>query len=492
MNFVSGEFIGFLAATIVLYFLFPKKYRFIVLLIANTFFYIFSCGFNFIYLLISIVSVWGAALLMDKFKKHKKLIFILTILLNLGLLIFLKEHNSILGTINKISGNNFSLFDLVVPMGISYYTLVALSYLIEMYLGRAKPFKNFVRVYLAMTFFPLMVEGPIVKVCEVQNELYEGQDFNYNNLKYGYLRMLWGYAKKLVIADRIALVANAVFAGGYGGMTVVLGMVCYAIQIYAEFSGCMDIVLGIAKIFNIPVPENFNVPFASKNVSEFWRRWHITLGRWLKDYIFFPLTMSKFNMKLNLKSHKKLPRFLADVITSFIPLLGVWLLMGIWHGYGWKYIAYGMYWLILIILGMLGKPVFKWIIDKFKVKVDCFSFRLFQIIRTSIFVVIGLSLFRATSISNFFGILGSIWNNTSGSIVDMIGGLPDLYLIIVSVLLLAVVDFVKYKGIKIDEWLEKQNLPFRYIIFLAALFFVLIFGMYGSGYNPSSFIYEGF
>lgn len=492
MNFVSLNFIIFVLLTVLLYYIFPKKIRFIVLFIANTLFYIISCKFNMIYLLISIFSVYFSAILMEKHQKQKKLIFILTVVLNVFLLIFLKEHNHIIETFNKIFNTNMGLLKLAVPLGISYYTLVALSYIIDIYLGRAKSLHNFFKLYLSMTFFPLMLEGPIIKVNEVANSLYEGSSFNYNNFKYGYLRILYGFGKKLIIADRVAVLVDKVFAGGYSGSIIVVAMILYAIQIYTEFSGCMDIVIGIGSLFNIKIPENFKEPFFSKDISEFWRRWHITLGRWLKDYIFFPITMSKFNMKLNIQTHHKLPSFLADAITSFLPLFGVWFLMGIWHGYGIKYIVYGMYYLILILIGMLLKPISDIFIKQMKIKTDCFSFHLFQMIRTSFFVVIGLTLFRTDTIQQFMVILNSIFYSSTNSIVELIGGLHNLNIVIVSLLIVLLVDLVKYKGIKIDEWLEKQNIMFRYIIFIGLLLFVLVYGIYGYGYNPSSFIYGEF
>lgn len=492
MSFVSINFILFLITTILVYYITPKKFRFIVLLLANTSFYFISCGWNILYLLISIVSIYFAGLGISKYKNKKKLIFVGAIILNILLLVFLKEHNYVIKSFNNLFNGNISLLNIAVPLGISYYTLVAISYIIDIYLGRTKPIKNFFKIYLSMTFFPLMIEGPIVKIGEVADSLYEGQKFDYNNLKYGYLRILWGFAKKIVIADRVALVVDKVFAGGYGGLTVVIAMILYVVQIYTEFSGCMDIVLGIGRIFNIKIPENFREPFFSKDISEFWRRWHITLGRWLKDYIFFPLSMNKLNMKINLKTHKKLPRFLADILTSIIPMLGVWLLMGVWHGYGKKYIVYGLYWFVIIIIGMLLKPMFKFIIDKLKIKTECFSYHLFQGLRTFMFVTIGLTLFRTTSIHNFIDVLSSTAKKTTGTATELMGGSSQIILVIFSVILVLLIDIFKYNGIKIDEWLEKQNIVFRYIFFLAALFFVLIFGMYGYGYDSSSFIYGGF
>lgn len=494
MSFVSLEFIGFLILTITLYYTFPKKFRFIVLLIANTVFYIISCKAYSLALFSSILIVYFSALLIGrcKTKTKKKLIFISSILLNLGMLIFFKEHNNIIGTINKLFSKDIKLLNIAMPLGISYYTLVALSYIIDVYLGRQKAVKNFFKIYLSMTFFPLMLEGPIVKVSEVADSLYEGQKFDYNNLKYGYLRILLGYTKKLVIADRVGILVDNVFNTGYVGTINLTAMIFYVIQIYTEFSGCMDIVIGIGRIFNVNLPENFKEPLFSKNINEFWRRWHITLGRWLKDYIFFPITMSKLNMKINMKTHKKLPRFLADTLTSIIPLFFVWSIMGFWHGYGIKYFVYGMYYFVIIILGMLFKPIFDKIITKLKINTKCSSYKLFQMIRTFFFVTIGMGLFRAKSLGSFASMIKGIYKEPKCDINTLIGGTQNLQIAVATFLFIFIIDILKYRGFNIEKWLEEQNLVFRYIVFLVALFFVLIFGMYGYGYNPASFIYGDF
>lgn len=445
----------------------------------------------------SVISVYFSGLAIEKKKSQKvrKAIFLGTIVVNLVILLLFKDYNLFALSLNESFGVRLGLLEIAAPIGISYYTLVAISYLIDIYFKRTQAVRNFAKLSLAMTFFPLMIEGPIVKIKEIVDDLYDGREFDYCAFKYGFLRIVWGFIKKLVIADRVALLVDNVFAGGYTGIPVIVAMLLYAVQIYTEFSGCMDIVLGIGRIFGINIPENFKQPFFSKDISEFWRRWHITLGRWLKDYIFFPLAMSKRNLKINLVSHKKLPRFLADTLTSFIPLFGVWSVMGLWHGYGIKYFVYGMYYFVLILLGMLLKPVFDFIKNKWKVKTDCFSYHIFQSIRTCLLVVIGLTLFRSVSISNFFEIISSAKSVTGLSfdvLLNLMGGIQNWIVVLFSILVVLLIDLMEYNEIKIDEWLEKQNLPFRYAIFLGALFFVLIFGMYGFGYNPASFIYEGF
>ena len=542
MSFVSLSFLIFLGVAIFFYFITPKDARFIILLIANTAFYWIGCQFNIFYLIGSIFSVYIGGLIISKIKDKtklynsniknikkenesikdsneksdiqqlknnqnkikelnkkikkknilKKFIFILIIILNIAMLSILKEHSYIIGHINKYFHTNMVVPKIVVPMAISYYVLIALGYLIDVYLGKIKATKNFLKMYLTMTFFPLMVEGPIIKYQEVADQLWEGQKFNFNNFKYGYLRIVWGYFKKLVIADRVAIYVNTIFTGTHTGFTVFIGMMLYVLQIYSEFSGCMDIVIGIGQIFGIKLPENFKQPFLSKNVSEFWRRWHITLGRWLKDYIYFPAVMSKLNMKITGKAHKKLPKFLADVISNFIPLFLVWLSMGIWHAYGKKYIIYGMYWFTLIILGMLFKPVFDWIIKKLKMKTDCFSWRLFQELRTFLLVTIGLTIFRAPSLHYALQMMKNIFVTGTDEVGKLAGGYPNVNLILVCILVLIVVDLFKDKVKDIPAWMEKQNVIFRYFVFVVALMSVLVFGMYGYGYDPASFIYQGF
>lgn len=514
MSFVSIDFLLLLVISVILYYLVPKKYRFVVLILANIYFYIKSSGWHSLYLLVSIISVYIAGilfaclekkkenlqdlekekkvLLKKKIKSQKHIVLLITILLNIGVLLVLKYDNFFIDIVNNLFKTNISLYHFILPLGISYYTLEAISYIVDTYNQKYDATKNFFKLFLYLSFFPLMVEGPISRFDEIGDSLYNGHCFDYNRFVNGFLRIIWGFTKKLVVADRVGLFVDQIFQGGHSGLVVLVGVILYVIQIYAEFSGCMDIVIGSGSLFGIKLPENFKEPLFSKSIGEFWRRWHITLGSWLKDYIFYPISISKTNLKLNIASHKHLPKFFADFIASCFPLLFVWLIMGFWHGASWKYVLYGMYYFLIMVLGILLKPVFGFIINLFKIKTECFSYHLFQALRTIFFVTIGMTIFRAETFNQALSILSSIFQFSSEPISALSDGYANVILIIVFLMVIFVIDILKYFGVNILDKLNDQNLIFRYLVYLIVVIALLIFGIYGYGYNPSSFIYGGF
>lgn len=514
MSFVSFEFIGLLILSVLLYFVVPKKYRFLVLVITDIVFYVYSSKIYSLYLLGSIISIYLGGIILSKLeakkssysnleidqrkqekrriKKQKRLVLLIVILINLGILLVLKYDNFFIGIVNDLFKTNLSLFKFVLPLGISYYTLEAISYIVDVYNGKYEASNNFLKVFLYLTFFPLMVEGPICRFDEVKEQLYLGHDFDYQRFINGLLRIIWGFIKKLVIADRVGLYVDQVFNGGHSGIIVFLGMILYVIQIYTEFSGCMDIVVGSASLYGIKLPENFKEPLFSKSVSEFWRRWHITLGTWLKDYIFYPVSLSKTNLKLSISAHKKLPKFLGDLITECFPLLFVWVTMGFWHGASWKYILYGLYYFLIMVLEIVLKPVFNYLIKVLHIKVNSLLFIFFQVVRTLLLITIGMTLFRADTFIFATQMIGSIFTTSSESFISLFGGIPNLVIIIISLVIVLIIDIIKYRGHDVLELINKQNIGIRYLIYLSAIIFLLIFGIYGYGYDVSSFIYGEF
>lgn len=357
MQINSIEFILFVMAVLVLYAIFPKKYKYIILLISSYIFYISNSKKLTIFLILSTISVYFIALkiqniddklkislkeITDKDKKkslrkeaksNKKKFLVIGVIINIGILWFLKYSYLFSNFINNLSlfkNYNISIPSLkfLLPLGISYYTLQAVSYIVDVYRGQVKADKNFGKVALFLSFFPQMVEGPIGRYDKLANQLYEPHKITEKNLKYGFELLLWGYFKKMVIADRIAMYANEVFNNylQYNGFVILIGIVCYTIQIYSEFSGGIDIVRGVASLFGITLEENFKRPFYAKSIDEFWRRWNITLGTWLKDYIFYPVSLSKVTTKISSVSEKVFKRtYIAKLIPVAFSLLFVWL-----------------------------------------------------------------------------------------------------------------------------------------------------------------------
>ena len=357
MQINSIEFILFVMAVLVLYAIFPKKYKYIILLISSYIFYFSNSKKLTVFLILSTISIYFIALkiqkindnlkislkgIIDKDKKkgmkkkaksEQKKFLIIGIAINIGILWFLKYaylFSCFFNNISVFKNHNISLpsFKFLLPLGISYYTLQAISYIVDVYRGTITADKNFKKVALFLSFFPQMVEGPIGRYNKLADQLYEPHKITEKNIKYGFYLILWGYFKKMVIADRIAMYANEVFNNytQYNGIVVLIGIVCYTIQIYAEFSGGIDIVRGVASLFGITLEENFRRPFYAKSIDEFWRRWNITLGAWLRDYIFYPVSLSKVTTKISLFSEKIFKRtYIAKLMPVAFSLLFVWL-----------------------------------------------------------------------------------------------------------------------------------------------------------------------
>lgn len=390
----------------------------------------------------------------------------------------------------------------MLPIGISYYTLQAISYIVDVYRGKIEADKNLGRVALFLAFFPQIVQGPIGRYDKLSLQLYEPHNITYKNLTYGAQLMLWGYFKKMVIADRVAMYANAVFnnPSSYSGIVVVLGILAYTLQIYTEFSGGIDIVRGTSEIFGIRLDENFERPFFSKSIDEFWRRWNITLGVWLKDYVFYPISFSKVTMKITSGSKKI---FKNSYITKIIPVafstLFVWLCNGIWHGAGTKYIVYGLYYYILTMIGKIFEPFIQKVVQKFKINTKAFWYKLLQILRTDLLVCIGMTIFRAKDLGTAMAMLKSVFNmNNLNQLftkqVLSLGGIKkgDLFVIVIAFSALLASSIYREKEGSLREFLAKQNLIFRWLIFYLLIFAIVIFGIYGQGYEIQSFIYGQF
>lgn len=530
MIFTSLKFIAFFILTISIYFCIPKKFRWIWLLVCSAYFYISASIKYSLFLIFSILTVYSGALYIDSknrsqekyikdnreklssdekkaYKKsverQKKLMLIIILIINLGILAFLKYYNFGITNLSNIIGKigiNFTptILKLFLPLGISFYTFQLIGYIIDVFRGVAQAEKNIFKFALFASFFLQIMQGPINRYDTLAPQLYTGHEFDYKRVTFGMQRMVWGFFKKLVIADRLAILVDTVWADypSYAGIQISIAVVMYAFQIYADFSGYMDISLGAGQALGINLEENFNCPYLSESVPDFWRRWHMTLGSFFKDYLFYPILRSGWCMNLGNYSKKLLGKNAAKQITTFIALIIVWFSTGLWHGASWHYIIWGVYYGNLIILSMLFKPVFDFIIGKFKMNRDRFSYKLLQILKTFIIVCFGYILFRSGSMSQAFGIMkASITNflpTTALSFPSMGLDKPDMIVAIISLLVLFIVDICKYNSIKLREKIAEQGLWFRWTIYIGAVMSIVIFGIYGPGYNAASFIYFQF
>ncbi|MEG2082092.1 MAG: MBOAT family O-acyltransferase, partial [Oscillospiraceae bacterium] len=362
MLFTTLEFVGFLALCVVVYYLLPKKMQWLVLLGASLAFYMGIGRRRVVYVLASAVSTWLAAQVLEKLnareKEHlkreketldkeqknklkkgyrfkKRLVFAAFLGLNLGGLVFFKFYSFAQAATPLLPKLN-----LIMPVGISFYTLQIIGYISDVYNKKVTAQKSLLKTVLFTTYFPQIIQGPISRFDKLQGQLIDSHSFDYDKFVLGLLRMLWGYFKKLVIADRFAPVVAALFADSksYGGFEIAMVVVLYTIQLYADFSGGVDIALGASELFGINLAENFNTPFFSKSIGEFWRRWHITLGTWLRDYVFYPVTLSKPLAKLGKFLNVHWGRWFGRWIPAYISLFALWICSGLWHGEGAQFI----------------------------------------------------------------------------------------------------------------------------------------------------------
>lgn len=488
MSYASIEFLLFVLVIVLIYYIFPKKHRYIVLLIGSLIFYYLFSGKYIIFILLSSVITYFSGKLIEKYNDKRKLILTLSILLNLSFLLVLK-YNNFFGDIFRVVGINIPYKKFILPIGISYYTLETISYLTDIYRKRMKAETNYLKVLLFLVYFPQIVEGPIANYSRLSKTLFNTEKFNYDNFVSSFVLIGWGFIKKLVIADRAGIFVSKVFENNYGGILLIVGILLYTLQIYADFSGCIDIVSGVSELFGVKLDENFKRPFFSKSIQEFWRRWHITLGTWLKEYIFYPISLSKLNMKLNLKLRKMKSKHISRFIITAFPLFFVWFFNGMWHGASFKYVVYGLYYYVLMMIGILLEPVFKKIISIFKINTEVWSYKFFQAIRTILIVCFGMFLFRVDS----FKQMGLMLHSEASAPLFSLGLKKlDFALLMVGILVMLVVGVMQEFNIRIRKELQKQNLLFKWFIYYIIIFSIIIFGIYGKGYDAASFIYGGF
>ena len=315
-------------------------------------------------------------------------------------------------------------------------------------------------------------------------------------------RIIWGFFKKLVISERATVLVNTIYADyeTYNGLYILFAAIMFMIELYADFSGCIDIMLGISEIFGIKLPENFDLPFYARTVAEFWRRWHITLGAWLREFVFYPMLKSKTWQKLSEITKKRFGKKVGKKIPVWLGLMISWLIIGFWHGGGYNYIfGVGVYMGIIIVASEIIETPTKKIVLALGLNQEAISYKLFQMLRTFILITIGNSFFRAVSLADgfrmwkrFFEVINP-WILFDGSIYNLGLAEIDVKILFFSVVLLIIVGIIKIeKGEEIRVLIASQNIVFRWGIYIALLLIVVIYGKYGPGYSASEFIYKGF
>lgn len=500
----------------IIYFVLPKRFKYISLLVSSIVFLFYFSTWLVFFTFITSLAIYLTGILInninansndkkasmskDEWKKYKlkvikkkKLALFIGILVVIGALFSLKYINFFNNGINKFldlfkSSKRVSLIDILLPLGISYYSLSAIGYMVDVYRGKYVGEKNFFKVLLFIVYFPALLEGPVARFDRQGQSYFEGHSFDAKRFYKGFILILLGIFKKIVIADRLSILVGEVFKNysQYGGYIVVIGVIAFTIQLYTEFSGIIDIARGVSEIYGIELEQNFDHPFLSKNVAEFWRRWHISLGTWFKDYVFYPVSMSKPFMKLNKKLKGHTSRFLQGFIPTAFALFVVWLLTGLWHGASMLYVCYGLFYYLIMML----ENVFGHLTVKFKYKKSNF-YKIYSIIRTFIIVNIGMLMFRSGDLNQFYSIFKSIFMIEHKNIFKIIE-LKELVVALIFIIVLICIGLIENHGIKLREKLVLKPLYVKYLIVVVLIICIVIFGAYGNGYQAPDPIYGGF
>lgn len=516
MSIISLNFFIYFIIILFIYYLLPGKFQWVWLLINSLLFYVSISSYSqaVIFLVFLIVNFFGTLKFQPENINRKRNYSFLLIFDILFLAAFKYSdffYNIVLSAVNQFvktdhipvltAANN--LLILYAPPRISYFALITIGYITDVYWNKVNVQKNIGKFALFISFFPQMTSGPIVVYDDMKDQLFDVKhSFTYENFVSGMERIIWGVFKKIVISERCALFVNQIYSDYevYPGFYIPCAAAMFALQLYCDFSGLMDIVLGISKCLDITLCENFDTPFYSINLSEFWRRWHITLGAFLRDYVLYPIQRSNPFKKFRKFCKSKLGKGYEKKYNFplHLSLLISWFLIGLWHGGGWNYIfGVGLYMWIVIVLSDLLAPFFRKITDVLKINTECASFRLFQRVRTFLLFIFGLSFFRAESLMDGFkmwrgafsqfnpwiffdhslrniGLEGSEWN-----------------ILIVGVILLWVVSYISQKE-TVTDWLKKQNFVFNVIVFSVLFIMIICFGYYGMEFNAQDFIYGRF
>lgn len=512
----------FLPCVLLVYGLSPRRLRGKVLLAASYLFFFQMSKFLLCYLVFTTLSVYGVGRWLSAAQavgdrriqagadkkaaraattRRRRGILWLGVAAQVGILFFLKFFNFIGLNLNALLGGPFiPELKLALPIGISFYTLEAVSYLVDVYYRKVEAERSLGRLALFLAFFPAIMEGPICRYGETALPLWEGRPLEYRNVAFGAQRLLWGLFKKWVVADRLNPLVNTLFGSydQYSGLVVALGAVLYTFQLYADFSGCIDMTIGTGEMLGVKLPENFRQPFFAKTPSEFWRRWHITLGAWFKDYIFYPLSLTGGIKRLGKSARKKLGKHYGQIVQTLVPLFAVWLSNGLWHGTGWNYLFYGMFYYVLIVLGELAEPQVERLTAALGINRSGRLWRLLQSVKMLVIIFTGELFFRAEGLRAGFAMFGSIFTGfgsgglTDGSLLRLGLSSQDYLAVALGLGVMLAVGVLHENGVHIRERVAAWGIGWRWGFYYLALLAVLLLGAYGSGYTPAELIYAGF
>lgn len=465
MVFSSLTFISlFLPITIILYYISPKFIKNYILLLASLLFYSWGEPKYIILILISITFNYLIAILISRNKSQnkKRLLLFLTIVFNISLLLYFKYLNFFINNLNTIFKSNIAIKNIILPIGISFYTFQTLSYVIDVYKENVKVQKNICYLGMYITFFPQLIAGPIVRYSDIEKQIVK-RTHSIDNFFDGFRRFIIGLAKKVIIANNVSIICDTIFNTyyyyNYGALILMLAVLCFTIQIYYDFSGYSDMAIGLGKMFGFTFMENFNYPYKANSITDFWRRWHISLSTWFRDYVYIPLGGNRCSKK----------RWLFNLSV-------VWLLTGIWHGASWNFILWGIYYLILLVVEktfnidkLIKNKVLKWIITFILINIGWLIFKV-ESMHDLLYIIKQILVFKPSHIKLFITNNYYILNNI-------------VYLIIGIIFMFPIIPRIK-------KYENKLLVRYIYDLVLIILFALSIVFLINNNYNP--FIYFRF
>ncbi len=489
MLFNSFDFLIFFPVVVVLYFIFPKRARWFWLLITSYYFYMSWNPKYAILILTSTIITYLSGIYIEKANSestgNKKMYVAISFISNLAILIGFKYFNFL--------NENFTfLFDkmgvswevpninILLPVGISFYTFQALSYTMDVYSGKIKANRHFGKYALFVSFFPQLVAGPIEKSAHLLPQFNKAKVFDYERIKEGLILMAWGFFKKMVIADRLAVLVDTVYTDPtqYRGIELMVATFFFAIQILCDFSGYTDIAIGAAKVFGIDLSRNFNRPYFSKSIPEFWRRWHISLGAWFRDYLYFPLGGSRV---VKWKMYRN--------------LLIVFVVSGIWHGASWNFLIWGFLHGVYQIIDVTLTPIIKVWCQNLKINVNAFAYKMYKVGLTFSLVTFAWIFFRANTLTEAYYIVKNLFHFNpevilGNGIYEMGLSRTEFKIAYIALIILLIANLLERKY-NLMELLKKQHLMLRWTLYVSLIFYILVYGVYGSN-EKAAFIYFQF
>lgn len=480
MEIVSIEFLFFFLCVLLIYHAIAGRLRCFFLLIVSYFFY-GSVNIEYLIFLVfaTLISYYGALLLksFEETSIYKKILFSLTFAVNIGLIGYFKYADF-------LSGGRIK--SLLLPVGISFYLFMSCSYLADVYYGRIEVEKNFIRYALFVSFFPTILSGPIERagnmLPQFSTSFLSEVRFDTERIRDGFVRILWGYFLKIVLADRISIITNTVYASpeNYGGVLIGIASVLYTFRIYCDFAGYTNIAIGIAQTLGIRVMENFRCPYLAVSISDFWRRWHISLSTWFRDYVYITMGGNR-----------------KGTVRKYFNLMVVFLLSGLWHGAGWTFIIWGGLHGMYQIIGAVSMPLRRKAAALFQLNDRSVSLKILKILFTFSLVNFAWIFFQAENPESVLLICKrfvhpQIWELIDGTFYNLGLNRLEVLLMFLGLLLLVAVDLFNECGIFISQNIAKERLWIRWPIYISAIIIIVVCGIWGSGYDSTSFIYYRF